>query len=92
MESEVIEMLQREMASLEEELSRRTAMWLQMKSEYEAWCAERRAEYGAAASDDDELAWEKGSSGREYHGLYIEPLEEQLREKRESLKMFRAGE
>ena len=88
MENEVIGMLQREIESLEEELSHRTSMWLRMKQEYEAWCAERRAEYGDAVADD-ELEWEKGSSVREYHSLYITPLEEQLAEKRRSLDMFR---
>lgn len=88
MESEVCEILQREIESLKEELSRRTAMWLQMKQEYETWRAERREEYGDAVADD-ELEWEKGSSVREYHQLYIEPLERQLHEKCENLKLFR---
>ena len=88
MESEVCEMLRREIESLEEKLSHRTSIWLRMKQEYEAWWAERRAEYGDAAADD-ELEWEKGSSVREYHQLYIAPLEEQLAEARRNIKMFK---
>ena len=87
MESEVCGMLQREIESMEEELSRRTSMWLRMKQEYEAWRAERRGEYGDSVADD-ELEWERGSSVREYHQLYIAPLEEQLREKRRNMEMF----
>ena len=87
MESEGCEMLRREIESLAEELSRRTSVWLQMKHEYEAWCAGRRAEYGDPAADD-ELEWEKGSSVREYHQLYIAPLEEQLAEARRNLTLF----
>lgn len=87
MENEIYEILQREAAALEEELSRRTAMWLRMKQDYESWRAERREEYGDSVFDD-ELEWEKGASVREYHELYIRPLEEQLDEKRRNIKMF----
>ena len=86
--NEVLEMLQREIAGLEEELSRRTAEWLRLKNDYEKWRDERRGEYGDSSADD-ELVWERGSSVNEYHALYITPLEEQLREKRENLKLFR---
>ena len=87
MESEVCGMLQREIESIEEELSRRTSIWLRMKQEYETWRDGRRKEYGGSVADD-ELEWERGSSVREYHQLYIAPLEEQLREKRKNREMF----
>ena len=92
MESELCEILQREIESLEEELSRRTALWLNMKREYESWCEERRAERTAYTDigADEELIWEKGSSVREYHQLYIEPLESQLSDKRRNLDLFQA--
>ena len=86
--NEVSEMLQREIAETEEKLTRRMSEWLRMKNDYEMWRDQRRGEYGESVADD-ELEWEKGASVREYYALYIEPLEKQLREKRENMKIFR---
>ena len=87
MEKEVIEILQREIEEIETQLTQRIAAWQVMKEDYERWRTERRAERGESVVDD-ELEWEKGASVREYHALYIEPLEEQLREKRRNIAMF----
>ena len=88
MEKEVIELLQREIAEIEEQLGQKIASWKVMKDEYEAWCRERRGEYGDSVADD-ELEWERGASVREYHRMYIEPLEDLLADKRRDLKLFR---
>ena len=87
MESEVRDILQREIEEIEAQLTHRIATWQVMKDDYERWRAERRAEYGESVYDD-ELEWEKGASVREYHSLYIEPLEERLREKRKNKETF----
>ena len=94
MEAEVCEVLRREIEELEELLSGRIAEWLRMKQQYESWCVERRAERSACTDvgADEELIWEKGSSVREYHRLYIEPLESQLSDKRRNMAMFGCGE
>ena len=87
-ENELCGILQREIEDIESQLTHNIAMWQVMKNEYESWCARRREEYGTS-SDDDELMWEKGSSVREYHQMYIAPLEEALEEKRRNLELFR---
>lgn len=88
MENEVYEILKRETAEIEAQLTRNIGSWLVMKEDYERWRRERREECGASVVDDD-LEWERGSSVREFHQQFIAPLEEQLREKYESLELFR---
>ena len=87
MENEVCGMLRREIEEIESQLTSNIASWLVMKEQYESWRDERRAEYGDSVCDD-ELEWEKGSSVREYHALYIEPLERLLEDKKNNLRLF----
>ena len=90
MEEMILETLRKEIDELETELTRRTALWLRMQAEHEQHRAERRAEQGPCTdlAAEEELAWEQEASLREYHRSYIEPLEEQLAEKRRTLALF----
>ena len=82
---EIREILKREIVELEEQITYRTSIWQRMKDEHEMHWSHRYAE----GEPNDELEWEQSSSIREYYALYIEPLEEQLAEKRRTLAMFK---
>lgn len=90
MEEMIQEQLRKEIDELETELTRRIAIWQRMQAEHDRHWAERRAEQGpyADAGAEEELKWEEGASIREYHRSSIEPLEEELAEKRRSLGLF----
>lgn len=90
MEEMIQERLRKEIDELETELTRRIAMWQRMQAEHAAHWAERRAEQGPCTDPDaeSEVEWEQSASIREYHRSCIEPLEEQLAEKRRSLTLF----
>ena len=90
MEEMIQAQLRKEIDELETELTRRIAMWQQMQAEHDRHWAERRAERGpyTDVGAEEELAWEQQAPIREYHRCSIEPLEEQLAEKRRSLGLF----
>ncbi|MCH5335322.1 MAG: hypothetical protein J1D86_05925 [Alistipes sp.] len=86
MESEIRDILSREINELEELISKRTAEWKHMKEQHELRWKYRRE--NPEHDSDDEIEWEQSSSIATYYSMYIEPLEEQLAEKRRSLGMF----
>ena len=84
MNSEIRELLSREITELEEQITHRTAMWQQMKDKHDLHWAHRHAEN----DPNEELECEQRSNIREYYTMYIAPLEEQLAEKRRTLALF----
>ena len=86
MNSEIREILRREISELEEQITHQTALWQQMKDRHEIRWKYRRME--PEHDTDDEIEWEERSRITEYYALYITPLEEKLAEKRRSLALF----
>lgn len=88
MENEIRKTVLAEIRQLQEELDRRKAVWEQMKKDHELKWARRRREASPYADTEEELEWEQRADIHEYRRCCIEPLEQQLKDKRESLKLF----